>query len=58
MPMRYIFKIQPMQFLNPEIAALTKNKKTPSLVKQEYSCSIFQDVKKWVDDSPANSFKE
>ncbi|WP_405382214.1 hypothetical protein [Maribacter sp. LLG6340-A2] len=34
-----------MQFLNPEIEALTKRKSTPSLVKKQVSCGIFQDVK-------------
>ncbi|MDF4203057.1 hypothetical protein PXD56_08830 [Maribacter sp. SA7] len=34
-----------MQFLNPEIEALTKRKATQSLVKKEISCGIFQDVK-------------
>ncbi len=34
-----------MQFLNPEIEALTKRKTTRSLVKKEVSCGIFQDVK-------------
>ncbi|SIQ66909.1 hypothetical protein [Maribacter ulvicola] len=33
-----------MQFLNPEIEALTKRKATRSLVKKEISCGIFQDV--------------
>ena len=32
-----------MQFLNEEIAFLTKKKKTESLVKKENSCGIFQD---------------
>lgn len=35
-----------MQFLNSEIAFLTKKRKTGSLVKQELSCGIFQDVEK------------
>lgn len=33
-----------MQFLNKEIEQLTKRKKSPSLVKKEISCGIFQDV--------------
>lgn len=33
-----------MQFLNKEIEALTKRKKSISLIKQEISCGIFQDV--------------
>lgn len=33
-----------MQYLSQEIEALTKRKKTPSLVKPETSCGIFQDV--------------
>lgn len=32
-----------MQFLNEEIAFLTKKKKTESLVRKEHSCGIFQD---------------
>lgn len=38
-----------MQFLNPEIAALTKKKKTQSLIKPEISCGIFQDVEKLLE---------
>ena len=34
-----------MQFLNPEIEALTKRKSIQSLVKKQVSCGIFQDVK-------------
>ncbi len=34
-----------MQFLNPEIEALTKRKNTPALAKKQVSCGIFQDVK-------------
>jgi hypothetical protein len=41
-----------MQFLNPEIAALTKRKKTQSLIKPEISCGIFQDVEKLVATRP------
>ncbi|WP_180272375.1 hypothetical protein [Maribacter sp. 4U21] len=33
-----------MQFLNKEIEALTKRKKSTSLVRKEVSCGIFQDV--------------
>ena len=33
-----------MQFLNKEIAALVKQKKTKSLVKKQISCGIFQDL--------------
>ena len=33
-----------MQYLNKEIEALTKRKKSISLVKNEISCGIFQDV--------------
>lgn len=33
-----------MQFLNEEIAFLTKKRKTQSLVKKELTCGIFQDV--------------
>jgi hypothetical protein len=43
---RFIKKINKiMQFLNPEIEALTKRKATQNLVKKEISCGIFQDVK-------------
>ena len=35
-----------MNFLNEEIAFLSKKKKTESLVKKEVSCGIFQDVEK------------
>ncbi len=38
-----------MQYLNLEIEALTKRKKTPSLIKPENSCGIFQDVEKLVN---------
>ena len=34
-----------MQFLNPEIEALTKRKNTPALAKKQVSCGIFQDLK-------------
>lgn len=34
-----------MQFLNPEIEALTKRKSKQSLVNKQVSCGIFQDVK-------------
>tara|TARA_R110000868_G_scaffold119241_2_gene315908 strand:+ start:1012 stop:1158 length:147 start_codon:yes stop_codon:yes gene_type:complete len=34
-----------MQFLNPEIEALSKKKNTPALAKKQVSCGIFQDVK-------------
>ncbi|WP_176712438.1 hypothetical protein [Allomuricauda sp. CP2A] len=33
-----------MQFLNKEIEALIKRKKSPSLVKKQISCGIFQDL--------------
>ncbi len=33
-----------MQFLNKEIEALTKKKKTKSLVRKQISCGIFQEV--------------
>lgn len=33
-----------MQFLNREIEALTKRKKTQSLAKKQQSCGIFQDI--------------
>ncbi|MEM9361490.1 MAG: hypothetical protein AAGA43_02595 [Bacteroidota bacterium] len=33
-----------MQFLNKEIAALVKRKKSKSLVKKQISCGIFQDL--------------
>lgn len=33
-----------MQFLNREIEALTKRKKTQSLSKKQQSCGIFQDI--------------
>lgn len=33
-----------MQFLNKEIEALTKRKKTQALAKKQLSCGIFQDV--------------
>lgn len=38
-----------MEYLNQEIAALTKRKKTPSLMKPKQSCGIFQDVEKLVE---------
>ncbi len=41
-----------MQFLNQEIEALTKKKKTQSLIKPEISCGIFQDVEKFIDTRP------
>ncbi len=44
-----------MQFLNKEIAALTKRKRTKSLIKPEISCGIFQDVEKWIEPK-SNSF--
>ena len=34
-----------MQFLNPEIEALTKRKNTTALAKKQESCGIFQDIK-------------
>lgn len=37
-----------MQFLNPEIEALTKRKSTQSLVNKQVSCGIFQNL----DDIP------
>jgi len=40
-----------MQFLNKEIEALTKRKKSKSLVKKELSCGIFQDVEDLVTPS-------
>jgi hypothetical protein len=40
-----------MQFLNKEIEALTKRKKSKSLVKQELSCGIFQDIEGLVNRS-------
>ncbi|UII75860.1 hypothetical protein LV716_16585 [Flagellimonas sp. HMM57] len=33
-----------MQFLNKEIEALVKRKKSKSLVKKQISCGIFQDL--------------
>jgi hypothetical protein len=33
-----------MQYLNEEIAALTKKRKSKSLIKRGISCGIFQDV--------------
>ncbi|MEM8848158.1 MAG: hypothetical protein AAGD17_13740 [Bacteroidota bacterium] len=33
-----------MQFLNKEIAALVKRKKSKSLIKKQISCGIFQDL--------------
>jgi len=33
-----------MQFLNKEIEALTKRRKSQSLVKKQVSCGIFQDL--------------
>lgn len=33
-----------MQFLNKEIEAKIKRKKTPSLMKKQISCGIFQDL--------------
>lgn len=35
-----------MQYLNKEIEALTKRKKSASLAKKEISCGVFQDVEK------------
>ncbi len=43
-----------MQFLNKEIEALTKRKKTQSLIKPEISCGIFQDAEKLIDTRPIN----
>jgi hypothetical protein len=43
-----------MQFLNQEIEALTKRKKTKSLIKPEISCGIFQDTEKLIDTMPIN----
>lgn len=40
-----------MDYLNKEIEALTKRKKTPSLIKPEVSCGIFQDVETWVNST-------
>ncbi|ASV32211.1 hypothetical protein CJ263_19375 [Maribacter cobaltidurans] len=45
-PLTFFLKIQSMQYLNKEIEALTKRKKSNSLVKNEISCGIFQDVEK------------
>ncbi|MFX0556990.1 hypothetical protein ACOCEA_09330 [Maribacter sp. CXY002] len=42
-----------MQFLNKEIEALTKRKKTSSLIKREISCGIFQDVDKTPKSTPS-----
>jgi hypothetical protein len=42
------------QFLNQEIEALTKRKKTKSLIKPEISCGIFQDTEKLIDTMPIN----
>ncbi|MEM9076327.1 MAG: hypothetical protein AAGC43_04770 [Bacteroidota bacterium] len=33
-----------MQFLNKEIEALVKQKKSKSLIKKQISCGIFQDL--------------
>ena len=33
-----------MQFLNKEIEAKIKRKKSPSLIKKQISCGIFQDL--------------
>jgi hypothetical protein len=44
-----------MQFLNQEIAALTKRKKTQSLIKPEISCGIFQDVEQFLAKRPTNT---
>ena len=33
-----------MQYLNKEIAALVKKKRSKSLVKKQISCGIFQDL--------------
>lgn len=38
-----------MEYLNQDIAELTKRKKTPSLIKSESSCGIFQDVEKLIE---------
>lgn len=34
-----------MHYLNKEIEALTKRKKTPALAKKQVSCGIFQHIK-------------
>lgn len=47
-----------MQFLNQEIAALTKRKKTQSLIQAEVSCGIFQDVEKLIDTRSINNKSE
>ncbi|MFD0797639.1 hypothetical protein ACFQZJ_09215 [Maribacter chungangensis] len=46
-----------MHYLNQDIAALTKRKKTPSLVKPESSCGIFQDVEKLIETKVNRSEK-
>ncbi|WP_222984188.1 hypothetical protein [Flagellimonas meishanensis] len=35
-----------MQFLNKEIEALSKRKKSKSLVKKQVSCGIFQELER------------
>ena len=44
-----------MQFLNKEIEALVKRKKTRTLVKNQISCGIFQDVETLQLDSKRTS---
>ncbi|WP_199271507.1 hypothetical protein [Cellulophaga sp. L1A9] len=40
-----------MTYLSPEIEALAKRKVTPSLIKKENSCGIFQDYGKEISTS-------
>lgn len=39
-----------MQYLNKQIEAMVKRKKTSSLIKRQISCGIFQDLET-VEDS-------
>ncbi|MFS4455435.1 hypothetical protein [Maribacter sp. 2304DJ31-5] len=47
-----------MQFLNKEIEMLTKKRKTPSLIKKQISCGIFQDVENIVRVSSIQKIEE
>ena len=47
-----------MQFLNKEIEALSKRKKSKSLIKKQISCGIFQDLETLDLDAQARSKKK
>ncbi len=48
---RFNLKDFPMQFLNKEIEAKIKRKKSASLIKKQISCGIFQDLELMEMDS-------